>query len=1085
MKQSFLILAGCSLLVSATAFAGTQIRFHGSEHSTAQPLSLSEQVSRSEAPHVNNNQKISDPHGLFKVQKGTMAVRPAQVNRKATQTFTYTPTEEDFALFTVIDGNKDYNTFTYQDTRDNIYSSYQGQFISSGGGGKGNQDDWLIFPAVNIENNEKFWEVAFDICLCSSWGSNATFEVFAGDEPTAEAMTIPVIGRTDVSSEEFMRYSDIFAAPSNGQYYVGIHNVSSSYSYGFFLKELALSETDRNATGPSQVENLTLTASEGGALSAVVTFNLPATDIKGNLLDSSANLSARVFIASAPEGVVVSGKPGQEVSCTLATEQGWNDVHVNCTLGEGTSKDVIGRVFTGYDVPGPVSDFKVYTGEDPHDIIFEWQPPTYGQNGFYVDSAGTETNYYLVVGYDTFFGTYWQVYDFLGTGVTSAQLVVDAGIVNSIYKMGIVAETVAGQGEYFASGIVQAGDTESMPVIEDFWGGESHHLSYYISDDANLEYGAAAELYLVRPSSYGVENETGLAMIFSAYQECNAHVILPRFSTLGESQATATINVYTDNQSPESINFYATAFGVDPIMIGTTGSDKEGWQEIKYELPAELMGKEWVDIYAEVHFTGANQRAFIDRISFKRPVEHELGIMSVTGPASILMGENAVWQMIIRNIGVSTETAPTVTCKVIKGDKVIDESEAVLYSDDIIAPDGMVVYELYFLTNSDATGELTISAEFDFDDENKDNNKASWVLDVTTGNKVFVSDLTGSREEDGSIKLEWTEPVLASSGSFEYDEAFAITDKIGPFINIDLDEQERSSFSLWSFPNMGVPAAFQVWDIDEIHACLSAAGFSPDYEAADGQRVLVAICPYDYGVEADDWLISPELEPGSAFSFMMCPMSSYYGDEAVEVLTSAGSTDPNQFTVLADASMSPQYGDPREWQSYSYVLPEGHNRFAIRYHGIGLGIMVDDVVMNAVNGEHFISGYTIRRNGTVIEESAAAGVPFIDTADVEAGTTYNVQPIITEIDGTTWKGEISNTATILAAGVAEISDNVRIIQLDGGISIIGAAGKHVSVSAIDGICRWNGEASENCFISLNAGVYIVQVDTITLKLIVR
>lgn len=142
MKQSFLILAGCSLLVSATAFAGTQIRFHGLEHSTAQPLSLSEQVSRSAAPQVNNNQKIFDPNGLFKVKSNTMAVRPVQVNRKATQTFTYTPTEEDFALFTVIDGNEDFNTFTYQDTRDNIYASFQGQFISSGGGGMGEQDDW-------------------------------------------------------------------------------------------------------------------------------------------------------------------------------------------------------------------------------------------------------------------------------------------------------------------------------------------------------------------------------------------------------------------------------------------------------------------------------------------------------------------------------------------------------------------------------------------------------------------------------------------------------------------------------------------------------------------------------------------------------------------------------------------------------------------------------------------------------------------------------------------------------------------------------------------------------------------------------
>lgn len=119
-----------------------------------------------------------------------------------------------FDNFLVVDANNDDRTWTGED--DSFKYTYSGS---------NEADDWFISPAIEVADASVLYDIAINVkCYSSSYPEDV--EVFIGRQQSVEAMTIPVIEKTNVSSTEWIRLENTLELPEAGRYYIGVHCVS-------------------------------------------------------------------------------------------------------------------------------------------------------------------------------------------------------------------------------------------------------------------------------------------------------------------------------------------------------------------------------------------------------------------------------------------------------------------------------------------------------------------------------------------------------------------------------------------------------------------------------------------------------------------------------------------------------------------------------------------------------------------------------------------------------------------------------------------------------------------------------------------
>ena len=147
--------------------------------------------------------------------------------------------------------------------------------------------------------------------------------------------------------------------------------------------------------------------------------------------------------------------------------------------------------------------------------------------------------------------------------------------------------------------------------------------------------------------------------------------------------------------------------------------------------------------------------------------------------------------------------------------------------------------------------------------------------------------------------------------------------------NADIPGLENATKSFWIFDST----------LDDI---AGEALFAPH----SGDKMIVSICPHDQSMQ-DDWLISPLLtgDPQTISFFARSFMASYVTN--FEVRYSDGSLALGDFSLAG--SKNHISGD---WTEYTFELPEGARRFAIRnISNGGFFLMVDDVTYTPAPAE--------------------------------------------------------------------------------------------------------------------------------------
>ena len=206
-------------------------------------------------------------------------------------------------------------------------------------------DDYMVLP-INLEGGK-----TYDVTVnAASWNYPEEFEVVAGTECTAAALTTEIIGKT-VPENDAADFSGTFTPAADGVYYIAIHAISPADLYILSIYRFSI-DVAPDAAAPEAVSDLTA-AQVPHELKNVITFTAPTTTINGE--DLTENLTIDILrngeIVKSLEGVA----PGSEQSYTDEVEAEatyrYQVIAAN-SAGRGRKSDIVSvRVSMPQDVP--------------------------------------------------------------------------------------------------------------------------------------------------------------------------------------------------------------------------------------------------------------------------------------------------------------------------------------------------------------------------------------------------------------------------------------------------------------------------------------------------------------------------------------------------------------------------------------------------------------------------------------------------------------------------------------------------------------------------------------------------------------
>lgn len=541
---------------------------------------------------------------------------------------TIKPTEHDGEMVTIInaDGSPEYGVWRL--------TGAWGDYCFASGWSYEHPDDWLIMPAAQFDSNEVVYEVSLDVTR-GGYSAMEYFEVWAGDAPTVEAMTIPVITKTRAQKfNEWREYTGKFAVPRAGKYYIAVRGCSEPDQKDLIVKNIRVSATDIKAKVPGMVTDLKLTGSSNPDLTATVEFTMPVKYINGEEIPADKELTAVVESAEKKE---VKALPGASVNVTIGTVQGDNYITVT-TVDEGiesTPAEI--SVFTGMDYLSFCEDFDGVVSRDNMGIKLTWKAPVESLYGGYVAFKGIE---YMVGRIDAY-GEFLEDPINVGTDVTEYEYELPAGADQDFYRIGIAPKNAAGISHARSYVGKVLGTPYTMPMEEKF---KNMEITY-----KPLQSSAPSSKYdngdwtwcqpeLVDPSFANNEVEFGI-IGYTEEPEAWVRMGLPRISTEGLENAHAVFRIWNGRGTATKKAIYGLLYDMkapEKIMDIPAGN---GWQDVIVEIPGKYLGHTWIGLYIDGCLPTAENYFILGGYSMK-PTS---GVSSViTGASSIIRNGNVL-----------------------------------------------------------------------------------------------------------------------------------------------------------------------------------------------------------------------------------------------------------------------------------------------------------------------------------------------------------------------------------------------------------------------------------------------------------
>lgn len=507
---------------------------------------------------------------------------------------TFVPTEEQAAITYSSDANEDGTSWTYNPAEQAFYITYPIWNDSN--------DDWVILPAVNFPDADKYYSIDFEISTTSAYWED-DIQVYIGTSPDPDYMTQTIVPETQSRTlfPMFDKKTNIFKVPSAGKYYIGFRCYSNTANFGLYLRNIVVADNDITDASPNAVNNLDAVAADMGELKASLSFNFPNRTLGGETIPADTEMTAQIATTYG-DPFTVSGKPGEKANLTIQAEQGDNLVAVTPYVDgkQGPTESV--NVFCGVDAPLPVTVTSIQTSDDMMSMTVNWECSSEGAKGGYVDVENVTYTVYQVL--TDAYGQYTQ--EIATVSEPSYTYIYDPSLHYDLQMdqalIAISASNAAGSSSQYTLAGAVLGTPYDIPYEENF--NDGFTLNPWLVFRPNDLYTAQMGIYSFQQIG-GMQDFEGAGLCVMGDPDQFGQIDLPRFTTIGRTEAAVKMNAYVGEMCGE-VKVYAYCSGDDTLVeIGKFAADPDnnGFADIAFALPEKFMGKGWVQIKLDFAFS--------------------------------------------------------------------------------------------------------------------------------------------------------------------------------------------------------------------------------------------------------------------------------------------------------------------------------------------------------------------------------------------------------------------------------------------------------------------------------------------------
>ncbi|MBO4485540.1 MAG: choice-of-anchor J domain-containing protein [Prevotella sp.] len=881
-------------------------------------------------------------------------------------------------LFTIIDANKDGNTWQYgywngTQNADLYYTRNEDR--------KTPADDWVITSPIHMKES-RFYRLTFDVNNDYYFGGDEVISAWVGNDNTIAAMTTEVVPVTIVNNGDPMPLTGIIKSDKDSRSYVGFHCESPADQSMLELDNIRIEECGVFAA-PDTVTNFTITPGSNGAQTAKLKFTVPTTNFLGEPIEKVDSIV--IYRGKAKRKVFKDAELGAQLQFNdTSVPTGINTYYIYTYNSYGCGIPAERSAWIGTDIPNEPTDVKlVMTGLTAK---LTWKAPTTGKHGGYVKASELTYNIEDM-------NAYIKGDHRAGTTYTE-----NRGATQEILYYRVSAQSKAGGSDYVYSNTVISGAPYELPFKESFANAKTEQLwtaqqsdgfagqmGYTNSISADADNGAA----IIMPGKAGdvAQLTSGKISLKSA-----PYPILEFYYYAVPRQATALSIIIAPNGDAEQSKVLQT---IDYTKI----SGDEGWRKVMLRLD-EFTSTDHILLSFNAQATGARfGNIAFDAISVHNQSDNDLVMQKFSLPGIVSAGKTAKAVVTVSNQGRLSVSDYKV--RLMKNGLFADE----VSGKEIASGETMdYVFDIPTAITDKEENEFEATI-IDDDDADQSNNKATAKMIIEM--PLYPVPTAGEGvSDDDVVVLSWQAPDLTPreikvTDDFERYDPFII-DGIGTWTVRDGDRDmtlglQTGDGNTVMYDHVGEPMAYQVFNAE-------AAGLSAvtQLQAHSGSQMLSNII--EANKAADDWLISPELSGcEQTITFWVRAMGDNYA-ETFEVLASQEGTEPADFTVV-EASGNVAGG---EWTEISVLLPEGTRYFAIH---VGVKqkfmLMIDDITYTLFNTADLkLLGYNI----------------------YWADELLNDEPITTTTYETIWLGSGDYRVTaVYEQGESALSEPFRIV----------------------------------------------------------
>lgn len=989
---------------------------------------------------------------------------------------------KDQAVFnqhSIVDANGDGKTWKFNSSKGTMYSYSNSK----------DADDWIFSPAIYLEAGK-----AYDFAaVARAYGDKypEKIEIKMGTAANVESMTVTLVETTVLGGSDQTLTAPVAPAVS-GEYFIGFHAVSDMGQWDLYLSRYTIS-APYGATAPDAVTDLRVIPDVKGDLQAVIDFKTSAKNVVGG--DYTGKMTLRLL----RDGELVKEMNVDANSRFSLTDNVPAAGRYNYTVEALNQAGEKGRsasasAYVGPNVPNPPASVKAVENPDKcGELTLSWPHATEDVDGNPLYEPNLAYNVYL---YDNESKSWELLNDQPVTELSYTFQAQPEDAPQAFVQVGVATVNRGVDGEYLAgAGLVPVGPAYELPVemscLDDVtnyivginpWDGcefgmkADGEMSSVISQDGDGQF-----FYGERVSSsstLGTGKGRGDFILGKIDLAEAAHPVFALYTWKITETDKTRLDIIVISEGEESL-----------VTTIDYAEDTENlWTKKVVDLEA-YRGKS-IQLIIRYHSDGLVY-CFFDNMKIIDMPDYDLGAVSVEAPKSVVAGETFEVDAVVENVG--RLDAQSFAVELIGNGEVV----ATKTVEGLAAGEQTTVkFEQAISMAGDKTVEYTARVVYDADLD-LSNNLTPKSVTVTREDNLLptVKNLAGESKQEGNV-LTWDAivneelPFDPTLESFEDYEPF--TNEYEGWTFVDRDDRPSGTLGNIEVPNYEATVdhlAFMV--IDGTHECFASTSYAKEYLAASGNQYIGSI--YAIGdspqqlVPSDDWAISPELKGiAQTVKFKGKNCSINYSELIQVWYSTENSVNPDDFVQIEDFN-NPGYNyrvvRTDGWGEFSFDLPEGAKRFAIRVvSNDGMMFMLDDVEYIAADATIGleIAGYNVYCDGVKLNDAPVTANTYTHAVEDDAYHVYHVTAVYNR-----GESEVSNPVRISQSGINDVftDGGVKVFVEGRQIVVSGAEGKAVRVVATDGrtICAAEGDVR----VDVLSGIYLVSVNRSTVKVVVR